>query len=68
MWTKYTYVCTACDALIEITTSVEPTFDPACTCDWQTFVTRTAQEPMVQPNVISFTPRGVVKIDSNPYN
>jgi hypothetical protein len=67
-WTKYSYVCTGCDALIEITTSVEPSFDPACTCDYQTFVTRTALEPTRQPNVISFTSKGVVKINTNPYN
>ena len=32
MWTKYTYLCTDCDALIEITASVEPQIDPACIC------------------------------------
>ena len=32
MWTKFTYLCTDCDALIEITASVEPQIDPACIC------------------------------------
>jgi DNA-directed RNA polymerase subunit RPC12/RpoP len=68
MWTKYSYVCTNCDALIEITTSASPAFDPACTCEYQTFVTRTALEPTVQPNVMSITPSKVVKINTNPYN
>jgi hypothetical protein len=68
MWTKYSYVCTNCDALIEITTQVKPSFDPACSCEYQTFVVRTALEPTAQPNVTSITPREVVKINTNPYN
>ena len=68
MWTKYSYVCTGCDSLIEVTTSSEPTFDPACVCDYQTSVIRTALEPTVMPNVMSITATEVVKINSNPYN
>jgi hypothetical protein len=67
MWTKYSYVCTICDALIEITTQVSPEENAHCTCSRGAWVTRTAQEPMVQPNVISFTSKGVVKINTNPY-
>lgn len=68
MWTKYSYVCTICDALIEITTKVSPEENAHCTCSRGAWVTRTAKEPMVQPSVISFTSKGVVKINTNPYN
>ena len=68
MWTKYSYVCTNCDALIEVTTSVEPTIDPDCNCSPGPWVVRTALEPTVQPTVMSITSKQVVKIDSNPYN
>jgi hypothetical protein len=68
MWTKYSYLCTDCDSLIEVTSNAVPVMDPGCVCGLDTFVTRTALEPTVQPNVISITPTGVVKINSNPYN
>jgi len=71
MWTKHSYVCTNCDALIEITTQVDPVISPAtmwCNCSPHAFVTRTALEPTVMPTVMSITPREVVKINSNPYN
>jgi len=68
MWTKYSYVCTDCDALIEVTTNVKPVIDPACICNPSTYVVRTALEPTVVPNVMSITPTGLVKINSNPYN
>lgn len=68
MWTKYSYVCTNCDALIEITTEVTPEENASCTCMRGSWVTRTAQEPTVMPNVISVTSPRVVKINSNPYN
>ena len=32
MWTKYDYVCTNCDTLIEITTLHEEVEDPYCVC------------------------------------
>jgi hypothetical protein len=67
-WTKYSYVCTDCDGLIEITSNVNPTIDPACNCSPGAWVTRTALEPTVQPNVMSITPSEVVKINTNPYN
>jgi hypothetical protein len=31
-WTKYDYLCTDCDALIEITACVDKVLDPACIC------------------------------------
>ena len=68
MWTKFSYVCTDCDALIEITTCVEPTLTPSCNCSPGSWVTRTAGEPTVMPNVMSITHSQVVKINSNPYN
>ena len=68
MWTKYSYVCTDCDALIEVTSNVKPIIDPACICNASTYVVRTAIEPAVVPNVMSITPSKVVKINTNPYN
>ena len=59
MWTKYSYVCADCDALIEITSQYEPALDPVCICSHDTWVTRTALEPTVQPNVMSITPSEV---------
>ena len=67
-WTKYSYVCTDCDSLIEVTTQAKPVIDPACICNPSTYVVRTALEPEQLAPVISLTPTGVVKINSNPYN
>ena len=30
MWTKHDYVCTNCDALVEVTTIDLPSMDPDC--------------------------------------
>jgi len=68
MWTKYSYVCTNCDALIEITTQVIPEENAHCTCSRNAWVTRTGLEPTVMPTVMSITPTEVVKINTNPYN
>jgi hypothetical protein len=68
MWTKFSYVCTRCDALIEVTANVEPAIDPACICDPWSFVTRIALEPVVYSNVRNITYPQVVKVNSNPYN
>jgi|LakMenE01Jun11ns_1017448.scaffolds.fasta_scaffold9357860_2 hypothetical protein len=32
MWTKYEYLCTTCDALIEVTANVPQALDPDCIC------------------------------------
>ena len=64
MWTKYSYVCTSCDALIEITTQVTPEENASCTCMRGTWVTRTA----VESNVSKVTPPKLVQINTNPYN
>jgi hypothetical protein len=68
MWTKYSYVCTDCDSLIEVTTTTAPVLDPGCVCGLDTFVVRTAQEPEQLAPVMSITPSKVVKINTNPYN
>jgi hypothetical protein len=79
MWTKFTYLCTDCDALIEITASVSPQIDPACICHSSSHVTLISWEdatvshvdedlaPDYEP-VIKVTPTEVVKINTNPYN
>lgn len=67
-WTKYSYICTDCDALMEVITNKAPNHDPACVCSLDTFVVRTAVEPEQLPPVISITPKNLVKINSNPYN
>jgi hypothetical protein len=62
MWTKYSYVCTSCDALIEITTQVTPEENASCTCMRGAWVTRTNVL-----NVAEITPKEVVQINTNPY-
>ena len=32
MWTKYDYLCTNCDALIEVTSQGKPALDADCIC------------------------------------
>jgi hypothetical protein len=70
-WTKYTYLCTNCDALIEVTASVFRALDPACICQEQGMLVLLEQSdgnaPLLEP-VTKVTPSRVVKIDSNPYN
>lgn len=48
MWTKYSYICVKCDALIEITTQIEPEENASCTCMRGAWVTRVAQEDVTQ--------------------
>ena len=71
MWTKYDYLCTDCDALIEITACADKVLDPACICGGLGIVILLSQGdgagPLLEP-VTKVTPRTVVKIDSNPYN
>jgi hypothetical protein len=71
MWTKYDYLCTDCDALIEITACADKVLDPACICGGLGIVILLSQAdgtgPLLEP-VTKVTPRTVVKIDSNPYN
>ena len=72
MWTKYDYVCTDCDALIEITTMKDRSecFQPLCTCGSVNLINIGVSDgnaPIIT-DVSNITPRTVVKINSNPYN
>jgi hypothetical protein len=72
MWTKYDYVCTDCDALIEITTLdyLPDCFDPQCPCGSNNVMGISVSDgnaPIIT-DVSNVTPRTVVKINSNPYN
>jgi hypothetical protein len=71
MWTKYDYLCIDCDALIEITACAEKVLDPACICDGEGIVILLSESdgnaPLLE-TVTKVTPRGLVKINSNPYN
>ncbi len=66
MWTKHDYVCTNCDALIEVTALEIPRIDPDCICG-NGMVIGIGSTTAYQP-VIEVTPREVVKINTNPYN
>lgn len=68
MWTKHDYVCTNCDALIEVTALEIPRMDPDCICGRGSVVdigASPAFEP--EPTVREVTSSKVVKINSNPY-
>jgi DNA-directed RNA polymerase subunit RPC12/RpoP len=71
-WTKYDYLCTDCDALIEITTLVDLRRDEytSCPCGSNKVINigvSDAFTPIIT-DVSKVTPTRVVKIDSNPYN
>ena len=71
MWTKYDYLCTDCDALIEITTLQNiREWRGWCPCGSANIVNlsvRDGNAPLFEP-VIKVTGSKVVKINSNPYN
>jgi hypothetical protein len=70
MWTRYDYLCTNCDALIEVTARAKHKLDPDCICGNGNVInigTSPAYKPVVT-DVTNITPTRVVKIDSNPYN
>lgn len=70
VWTKYDYVCTNCDALIEITAQVSPALDPDCICGYSMIIsigTSPGNAPIIT-DVSKVTPSNVVKINTNPYN
>jgi hypothetical protein len=71
MWTKYDYLCTDCDALIEITACVDVAWEPDCICGGYGVVILLSKEdargPLLEP-VTKVTPKGLVKINTNPYN
>jgi DNA-directed RNA polymerase subunit RPC12/RpoP len=71
MWSKYDYVCSDCDALIEITT-LENIRDWRgwCPCGSANIVNIGVSDgnaPIIT-DVSNITPTQVVKINSNPYN
>jgi hypothetical protein len=72
MWTKYDYVCSDCDTLIEITTldNLPECFEPQCPCGSNNIINIGVSDgnaPIIT-DVSKVTPRTVVKIDSNRYN
>ena len=70
VWTKYDYVCTNCDALIEITAQVFRALDPDCICGNSMVIsigTSPGNAPIIT-DVSNVTPTNVVKINTNPYN
>jgi hypothetical protein len=69
MWTKYNYLCTDCDALIEITTQAYPVIDPACTCRRSSHLVFLGTEETTDyaDPVTEVTYTEVVQINTNPY-
>jgi len=67
MWTKHDYVCTNCDALIEITAQVPEVMYPDCICG-NGMIVGIGRSPAFEPVVMEVTPAKVVKINTNPYN
>ena len=69
-WTKYDYLCTDCDALMEITTLVNiREWRGWCSCGSANIINIGVSDANVPDNdVTSITPTGLVKINSNPYN
>ena len=70
-WTRYDYLCIDCDALIEITACADLVREPSCICDGEGIVILIGESDGNAPiitDVSKVTPRGLVKINSNPYN
>ena len=71
MWTKYDYLCTDCDALMEITTLVDiEAWRGWCSCGSPNLInigTSPGNLPIIT-DVTDITPHEVVKINTNPYN
>jgi len=68
MWTKYSYVCTDCDALVEITIRSSTAPNPECTEDGMLLTLIGWVDATVPDNdVTDITPSNVVKINTNPY-
>ena len=69
-WIKYDYLCTDCDALMEITTLVDiKNWRGWCSCGSPNLINigwidvSRHEEP-----VTNITPQRLVKINTNPYN
>jgi hypothetical protein len=70
MWTRYDYLCTNCDTLIEITTLYNDPEDPYCVCSESAIIgigKSPANTPIIT-DVSKVTVPEVVKINTNPYN
>ena len=69
MWTKYDYVCSDCDALIEITTLDNiREWRGWCPCGSANIINISVRDATVPDDVTSITAPQVVKINTNPYN
>ena len=67
-WTKYEYICTECDSLMEITTYWQNIAEPKCPCPHQAIVRVNKYDLDYGHGVTNNTSQKVVKINSNPYN
>ena len=70
-WTKYDYLCTDCDALIEVTTLQDLRRDVygSCPCGSnKTISIGVGDASRHEEPVTNITPVRLVKINSNPYN
>lgn len=66
-WTKYDYVCSDCDALMEITTLQNiRDWRGWCSCGSANLINISVSDAFVP--VTNITPSNVVKINTNPYN
>ena len=68
-WTKYDYLCTDCDALIEITTLKNiREWRGWCSCGSANIINIGVSDAFApDSDVTSITPTGLVKVNSNPY-
>lgn len=67
IWTKYDYVCSDCDALIEITTLDNiREWEGTCPCGSVNIINISVRDGNAP--VIDITPKNIVKINTNPYN
>jgi DNA-directed RNA polymerase subunit RPC12/RpoP len=68
MWTKYDYVCSDCDALIEITTLDNiREWRGWCPCGSANIINISVRDATVPDDVTTITYVDVVKINTNPY-
>jgi|MGYP000217017502 hypothetical protein len=69
-WTKYDYLCTDCDALIEITTLKDiKQWRGWCSCGSANLINiGTSDASRYEEPVTNITPQRLVKINTNPYN
>ncbi len=70
MWTKYDYLCTDCDALIEITPLQNiREWRGWCSCGSANIINiGVSDASRYEEPVINVTPQRLVKINTNPYN